>query len=113
MRNYSVRTSAARTVLAVLATALIGCGGGGSGDSATAVSPGSSTAQSGTASGAGSADGSALNAVPGNTGDSPSVFMAFLKAMMTPNDESSDSWTIPVLKDASGDDTAEPASTGS
>ncbi len=113
MKTYSVQKNAALMGLAVLTSALIGCGGGGSGDSATAVSPGSTTAQSGTVSGTGSADVSALNAVPGNTGDSPSVFMAFLKAMMSSNDESSDSWTIPVLKDASGDDTAEPASTGS
>ncbi len=106
MKNHSIK-KAAFLGLMVAAAVLTGCGGGG-GNTAdpSAAAPAAGTPAAGTPVAATPTS----NSVPSTVSDSPSLFMAFVKAMAA-GDETSEPLTMPDAREA-GDENSEPQIVG-
>ena len=102
MKTSIRKRSAAIAGVALVAVLLNGCGSDSpSNNDATAPAPT-----------AGAPTGATTAGVPDNTGDSPSLFMAFVKSMASADDTSEPLIMPAALKDAMADDTGPPLPLG-
>lgn len=107
MKNHSIK-KAAFLGLVIAASVMAGCGGGGDGGSA--VDPAAAPAPGTPAAGSPVASSPSSNSVPLTVSDSPNLFVAFVKALVS-GDETSEALSMPDVKET-GDDAAEPQSLG-